>query len=447
MGRVDPKKILGTGRFDFSKAEQHPEWLKEARIGEHTPESIEYGISSFTFSSRRPFNVLRFEELTAVMETRANLHSSKEPTLATANSRKGNENATSLSRVLGVECSVTEEGRKAALQVVRAKGLVWLSNRRSHWQQGMASLAGRDFTIAFGSPWAAAIDSAGQPKQQRGVDGKPLWGDRRTELVVIGQDMDHVAIEKALEKCLVTEEEMAAYTEAFRNDLPYFFPSEKRLPGNQDDLEERIRRYNIEVLGPKNKKTQVLAMAPKSTEVLSAHSCIAEFTGISKALASFRVDRYLRYAHLFPELASGLVKKFEFPLATADSQTLILAEETTGSALSDAISELTAGDRIELEWRQIRVEMDTTVDEDRFSIVEQCNKLVKLDVDAEAALLKAFPQPQIMIRKLRGAPGGDRKQVQPPEPISGVVIDEKGGQEGRKKKKKKKKKKKGKKRN
>ena len=48
-GRIEPKQILGTGLFNFEKAEQHPEWLKEARIGEHVPESIEYGISSFTF--------------------------------------------------------------------------------------------------------------------------------------------------------------------------------------------------------------------------------------------------------------------------------------------------------------------------------------------------------------------------------------------------------------
>ena len=34
MGRVDPKEILGTGLFDMNTAAQHPEWLKEARIGE-----------------------------------------------------------------------------------------------------------------------------------------------------------------------------------------------------------------------------------------------------------------------------------------------------------------------------------------------------------------------------------------------------------------------------
>merc|ERR1712232_623563 len=72
-GVVDPKRILGTGLFDMKKAEQHPGWLKEARIGEHTPETVEYGISSITFRSRRPLNPTRFDQLTEIMETRAEL--------------------------------------------------------------------------------------------------------------------------------------------------------------------------------------------------------------------------------------------------------------------------------------------------------------------------------------------------------------------------------------
>lgn len=36
----------------------------------------------------------------------------------------------------------------------------------------------------------------------------PIWGDRRQELVIIGQYMDKAAVQKALEECLVTDEEM-----------------------------------------------------------------------------------------------------------------------------------------------------------------------------------------------------------------------------------------------
>ena len=40
----------------MNAAAQHPDWLKEARIGEHTPETEEFGISSIVFKSRRPLS-------------------------------------------------------------------------------------------------------------------------------------------------------------------------------------------------------------------------------------------------------------------------------------------------------------------------------------------------------------------------------------------------------
>ena len=47
---------LSKGRFRMEKAEEHPQWLTEAREGEHTPETLEYGISSFVFRAKRPFH-------------------------------------------------------------------------------------------------------------------------------------------------------------------------------------------------------------------------------------------------------------------------------------------------------------------------------------------------------------------------------------------------------
>ena len=111
------------------------------------------------------------------------------------------------------------------------------------------------------------------------------------------------------------------------------------------------------------------------------------------------MEFFLKYAHLFPELASGLVRTFELPLTTADSQTSIFAESTSGDTLTTVVKQLTAGDKVELEWLQIRVEMEAEMDEDRYRIVEQCQKLVKLDAAAEDALFRQFPKPQIMIPK------------------------------------------------
>ena len=90
------------------------------------------------------------------------------------------------------------------------------------------------------------------------------------------------------------------------------------------DAAERVRRYTIEVLAPLQKPTQVLQAAPIRTDVVSAHSCVAIFRKAPPkapaGVATFDVVRYLKYAHLFPELASGLVKQFHLPVAAADAQ-------------------------------------------------------------------------------------------------------------------------------
>jgi G3E family GTPase len=57
-GVVDLATVLGTGLFDPDLAAQSPEWDEEL-AGGHTPETEEYGISSITYRSDRPFHPQR----------------------------------------------------------------------------------------------------------------------------------------------------------------------------------------------------------------------------------------------------------------------------------------------------------------------------------------------------------------------------------------------------
>ena len=54
-GQIDLDQVLNTGLYDEDTAAQMPGWYKEL-MGEHTPETEEYGISSFVYLRRRPFH-------------------------------------------------------------------------------------------------------------------------------------------------------------------------------------------------------------------------------------------------------------------------------------------------------------------------------------------------------------------------------------------------------
>ncbi|CAJ1957648.1 unnamed protein product [Cylindrotheca closterium] len=172
-------EVLGTGLFSMSQAEKSEGWLKEARIGEHTPETEEYGIGSFTYRELKPFQPYKLHATLQAMIDKT------EPPFDTST-------------------------------VLRAKGFVWLAS--FHQIQGDLSLAGNHFSLLPGNPWWAEIDRQDWP-ENLARDIQQLWhepyGDRQQEIVIIGQSLDMERITKALNECLLSDDEMEKGQEAW----------------------------------------------------------------------------------------------------------------------------------------------------------------------------------------------------------------------------------------
>lgn len=165
QGRVDIDSVLNTGLFDFERAQQAPGWLVEMR-GEHFPESEDYGIGSFSYLARRPFHPDKFYE---------------------------------------VLYSLDKYGK-----LLRSKGYFWLATRPQF--AGQWSQAGGIAHHGFGGMFWKAVPKKNWPDDQDYLDSiNEQWvepfGDKRQELVFIGQGLDQSGITRALDNCLLSEEE------------------------------------------------------------------------------------------------------------------------------------------------------------------------------------------------------------------------------------------------
>ncbi len=160
-GEVPIESVLDTGLFDYEKAERSAGWIRELQ-GEHTPETEEYGISSFTYRTSQPFDA---EKLWAFLHDDQNWNG-----------------------------------------VLRSKGFFWVAadHRVAYeWAQ-----AGGVSSVNSAGMWWAAVprEHWGHPEGQR-PDQQPGWdprfGDRVQQLVFIGQQMPEEAMRARLDACLL----------------------------------------------------------------------------------------------------------------------------------------------------------------------------------------------------------------------------------------------------
>ncbi|WFR96176.1 GTP-binding protein [Rhizobium tumorigenes] len=179
FGAVAPGDVLGTGLFNIEKAETNPLWFKELHgFKDHIPETAEYGIRSFVYREKRPFDPAR---LRAFLD-------------------------------------------RPWPGVVRSKGFFWLATRPNH--VGELSQAGAMVRTANMGLWWASVPRERWPQDadtvrlmETYID--PVWGDRRQEIVFIGADpMDEGWIRQQLDACLIKAD---AFTPESWRDLPDTF--------------------------------------------------------------------------------------------------------------------------------------------------------------------------------------------------------------------------------
>lgn len=185
FGDVPLDAILDTRLFDFNKAHEHPLWYKELHgFAAHTPETEEYGVRSFVYRARRPFDPERFQ-------------------------------------------SFIDKGWPG---VVRAKGFFWLATRPDF--VGEISQAGALVRTGKRGRWWSSVPRQywpEEPEWQRAMEPyfHKVWGDRRQEIVFIGVDpMREDALIDELDQCLLEEEDFVPERWSGLNDpFPNWSPA------------------------------------------------------------------------------------------------------------------------------------------------------------------------------------------------------------------------------
>lgn len=217
FGRVDPDDLLGTDRFDLDAVSSGAGWKRALeRHAAHADEAGEMG------------------EATAA-EDGADQDHQPDYDHQTNHDHQTDHDHAHPPAEYGVESTVYERRRPfhperlATLfadppaELLRAKGWVHVAGRPDHALT--LSLAGGEVHADVAGRWIASLDADRQDRYRRARD--PDWdedyGDRKTQLVVIGRDLEGIepaagvdgapddrGVVSLLDACLCTDAELAA---------------------------------------------------------------------------------------------------------------------------------------------------------------------------------------------------------------------------------------------
>ncbi|KAL5000881.1 CobW/HypB/UreG, nucleotide-binding domain-containing protein [Aspergillus recurvatus] len=240
--KVDVKEIIGTGRFDFVKAASGAGWLRSLHemsvrttgVGKRVaprPETLEYGINNFVYTARRPFHPRRLFSLIhdkfILLQSLNNEDDEDEEDNAETSSNANTQDSEEDSDTEITDFSEPDQSLILANKrqspfgpILRSKGFFWLATRPSHF--GEWSQAGSMLTVGCGGPWFAEVPDDAWPEDKdvrASIEGdfQGEWGDRRQELVFIGEGLNVDAVTKLLDECLLDDKDMARWEKVMRS--------------------------------------------------------------------------------------------------------------------------------------------------------------------------------------------------------------------------------------
>ncbi|KAF9691161.1 hypothetical protein EKO04_010780 [Ascochyta lentis] len=249
FSRVNVREMLNTGVFNFAEAVASPGWLRS--LHEMTvmdvqgrkrvapkPETLEYGIGSFVYRARRPFDPLKLYRLIegkfillqeepedgdgdedeeddddTSEDNASNAGSASDENTASAgsDSDKMTDDGDDKPPMSDKEILANKKASPHFAGLHRSKGIFWLATRP--FQMGSWSTAGAMLTLGSEMPWFCCV-----PEEDWGADADTFaairkdfegeWGDRRQELVFIGEKLDIEGLTKMLDGCLLSRAEM-----------------------------------------------------------------------------------------------------------------------------------------------------------------------------------------------------------------------------------------------
>ncbi|KAJ5743172.1 hypothetical protein N7533_010274 [Penicillium manginii] len=269
--KIDVREIISTGKFDFIRAASGAGWLRSLHEmtmqrtgnGERLapkPETLEYGINNFVYSARRPFHPRKLFSLLHdkfILLQNNELEDEEEDEDEDEEMGDGDESESDgdsgsledFDQPDPKEILENKRHHAAFGPVLRSKGFFWLATRA--FQFGEWSQAGGMLTVGCGGPWFAEIPDEAWPEDQdvrQSIenDFQGPWGDRRQEIVFIGEGVDETELTAILDECLLDDAEMNQWEKIMNNQKLSPERKNKKLAGIWEDGWEEWPELEIE---------------------------------------------------------------------------------------------------------------------------------------------------------------------------------------------------------